>query len=35
MIIRNATLEDIPDIVCLLKLSLGDGLIKKSIETIK
>ena len=33
MIIRNATLEDIPDIVCLLKLSLGEGLIKKSIES--
>lgn len=33
MTIRNATLDDIPAIVCLLKLSLGEGLIKKSIES--
>ncbi len=32
MIIRNATPEDIPVIVSLLKLSLGEGLIKKTSE---
>jgi GNAT superfamily N-acetyltransferase len=32
MIIRNATPEDIPAIVALLKLSLGEGLMKKTSE---
>lgn len=32
MIVRNATPEDIPDIVVLLQLSLGEGLIKKTAE---
>lgn len=32
MIIRNATVDDVPAIVSLLKLSLGEGLIKKNSE---
>ncbi len=32
MIIRNATSDDVPAIVALLKLSLGEGLIKKTSE---
>ena len=33
MIIRNSNQDDIPNIVSLLKLSLGEGIIKKSLES--